>query len=125
MSLSNAVRRSSYFGFWLCCFAAVLTLAVPFKAANQTVGQTWVEQGPGPILNGGGENLGNALDPGLNPGAGAVNAIAIDPTSKGNVIYAGTVNGGVWKTTNGTAGCQLGRRSPAARCPHFPSIRWP
>jgi len=43
------------------------------------------------------------LDPGLNPGSGAVNAIAIDSTNR-NVIYAGTVNGGVWKTTNGTAG---------------------
>jgi hypothetical protein len=41
------------------------------------------------------------LDPGLNPGSGAVNAIAIDPTNR-SVIYAGTVNGGVWKTTKGT-----------------------
>jgi len=53
----------------------------------------WVEQGPGPILQGQVEGI-----PG-NPVAGAINAIAVDRTRPGTV-YLGTVNGGVWKTTN-------------------------
>jgi hypothetical protein len=57
---------------------------------------TWIEQGPGPILNG-----GNVEIPG-GPEAGAVQALAVDPTNA-NIVYAGTVNGGVWKTTNATA----------------------
>jgi len=58
---------------------------------------TWIEQGPGPILNGGfTEGI-----PG-QPEAGAVQALAVDP-SNANIVYAGTVNGGVWKTTNATA----------------------
>ena len=33
---------------------------------------------------------------------GAISAIAISPADP-NIIYVGAVNGGVWKTTNGTA----------------------
>ena len=32
----------------------------------------------------------------------AVQALVVDPTNT-NVVYAGTVNGGVWKTTNANA----------------------
>jgi hypothetical protein len=53
----------------------------------------WKEQGPGPILGGQTEGL-----PG-NPVAGAVSSIAVDRTHPGTV-YLGTVNGGVWKSTN-------------------------
>jgi hypothetical protein len=58
---------------------------------------TWVEQGPGPIL-------GNGLTEGMpgSPVAGAVEALVPDPTNP-DVLYAGTANGGVWKTTNATA----------------------
>src|SRR5437867_2325691 len=58
---------------------------------------TWIDQGPGPILN------GNSIQgtPG-RPEDGAVEAIAVDPTNS-SIVYAGTVNGGVWKTTNATA----------------------
>ena len=54
----------------------------------------WVEQGPGPILNGQDEGIPN------NPVAGAINAIV--PISA-DVVFVGTVNGGVWKTSNATA----------------------
>jgi hypothetical protein len=57
--------------------------------------QTWIEQGPGVIL-------GGAQLPPLYPTTGAVEALAIDPTNA-DVVYAGTVNGGVWKTTNATS----------------------
>src|SRR4051812_31759737 len=58
----------------------------------------WVEQGPGPILDGQVAGM-----PG-NPVAGAINAIAVHPNPTNlNVVYVATVNGGVWKTTNATA----------------------
>src|SRR5438552_19105686 len=57
----------------------------------------WIEQGPGPNINGQVENVSPN-----NPVAGAVNAIAPDPTN-GNTVYAATVNGGIWRTNNATA----------------------
>ena len=56
----------------------------------------WVEQGPGPTLGGQAEGLLN------NPVSGAVNAIAVSPRDR-DVVYVGTVNGGIWKTTNASA----------------------
>jgi len=58
---------------------------------------TWIEQGPGPITNGGvtGMPLQN------NAVAGAVQAVAVDPTSANN-LYIASVNGGVWHTTTAT-----------------------
>jgi hypothetical protein len=53
----------------------------------------WVEQGPGPIGNGFGVQK---LE------AGATNGIAADPFDA-NLLFVGTVNGGVWRTTNATA----------------------
>ena len=57
---------------------------------------TWVQQGPGPISDG-----GSVTPDGQDLVAGAVEAIAVqtsDPT--GNTVYVGAVNGGVWKTTD-------------------------
>jgi hypothetical protein len=59
---------------------------------------TWIEQGPGPILG-----AFNAVIPNQNnPEDGAVAALATDP-SNADIVYAATVNGGVWKTTNATS----------------------
>jgi Ca2+-binding RTX toxin-like protein len=54
---------------------------------------TWIEQGPGPITNGGAVAAPN------NQVAGAVEAIVIDPTAPATA-YAATVGGGVWRTDN-------------------------
>ena len=59
---------------------------------------SWIEQGPGPILNG--DVAGHGAQHGSV--AGAVEALAPDPSNP-DVLYAGTVNGGIWKTTNATA----------------------
>ena len=60
----------------------------------------WVEQGPGPILNGGEEGM--SAGPGLpNPVAGSINAIVPSPTSA-DTVFVGTVSGGVWVTSNAT-----------------------
>src|SRR5438128_9021916 len=57
----------------------------------------WIEQGPGPNINGQVENIGSN-----NPVAGAINALAPDP-SNADILYAATANGGIWRTNNATA----------------------
>src|SRR5262245_40855067 len=60
----------------------------------------WESRGPGPIsddstfpvVNVGGSRLDN-------PYVGAVQVLAPHPT-KQNILYAGTTNGGIWKTTD-------------------------
>jgi hypothetical protein len=54
---------------------------------------TWQPQGPAPISQ--------ASAP-INPNVGAIQDVAVDP-DKPDTIYIATVNGGVWKTTNGTS----------------------
>jgi hypothetical protein len=65
---------------------------------GRTLLSSWVEQGPGPILNGDVEGMvaqhGSV--------AGAVEALAPEPGNP-DVLYAGSVNGGIWKTTDATA----------------------
>ena len=65
---------------------------------------TWNPEGPAPIINGQVENVGpqapttNAY---LNQVDGAVEAVATSTNPNlANVLYVGTVNGGVWKTTD-------------------------
>jgi hypothetical protein len=58
---------------------------------------TWIEQGPGVITGGLSE-----LPAQNNATTGAVEALAVDPTNA-NIAYAGSVNGGVWRTDNLTA----------------------
>jgi hypothetical protein len=58
---------------------------------------TWNEQGPGPILND-----SNTVLPPNSPVAGAINAIVSSPTSS-DLVFVGTVSGGVWRTSNATA----------------------
>ena len=53
---------------------------------------TWQPQGPAPISQ--------ASAP-INPNVGAVQDVVVDP-DRPDTIYIATVNGGVWKTTNGT-----------------------
>src|SRR6516162_330670 len=75
----------------LLTVASLVSLSV---GAAALAAPAWVEQGPGPILNGQDEGLTN------NPVAGAINAIV--PISA-DIVFVGTVNGGVWKTSNATA----------------------
>jgi hypothetical protein len=56
----------------------------------------WREQGPGPTLLD-----SNTVIPPNSPVSGAINAIAPSPTDP-DLVYVGTVNGGIWKTTNAT-----------------------
>jgi hypothetical protein len=79
--------------------ALALTALVGLSgAAAALAAPPWVEQGPGPILNG----ANTEGMPGPNPVAGAINAILPSPSSP-DIVFVGTVNGGVWKTSNATA----------------------
>src|SRR3989475_6826596 len=54
-----------------------------------SVGGTWADMGPKPIFS-----------PYYGASSGLVSALAVDPTNT-NTVYAGTVGGGVWKSTDG------------------------
>ncbi len=78
--------------------------------------QEWIAQGPGPILNGlvenlepnfqGGDWLGidaegnrNKVGEPRNEVVGAIHSVAAH-RDNANILYAGGVNGGIWKTKN-------------------------
>lgn len=77
-----------------CTLALVIGLGLTC-AAPAVSAPRWVEQGPGPILN------GQVAVPPDNQVSGAINAIVPSRTNP-DLLYIGTVNGGVWKTTNAT-----------------------
>src|SRR5262249_16289364 len=64
---------------------------------------TWVEQGPGVITG-----TDTELAAQNNPSTEAVEAIAIDPPNA-NIAFAGSVNGGVWRTDNAASANPLWR----------------
>lgn len=78
-------------------FSVALLPAI--AAAENQIGATFNSEGPGPAV-GARTLVGSGDNPPNGTVAGAVGAIAADPSSP-NTIYAGTVGGGIWKTTNG------------------------
>lgn len=77
-------------------FGVVILLTLLISTAVH--GQVWVEQGPGPITNGG---LVENIVPDSEV-VGAIHAVAAHPTDA-NVIYIGAANGGIWRTGNAAA----------------------
>ena len=72
---------------------------VMLSGGFQVLKPTWREQGPAPITNG----LSVAIPLQNNPAGGAVEAIATPPNDA-NLVFLGTVNGGVWQSTNAAGG---------------------
>jgi hypothetical protein len=69
---------------------------------------SWVEQGPAPILN-----LPSVDAHGNSSAVGAVESIAVHQGSGGHyLVYAGTVNGGIWRSDNITDGMFNGSVDP-------------
>jgi hypothetical protein len=68
----------------------------PAALAGPAAPNFWVSEGPSPGINGQENVLPN------NQINSAIQAIAVHPTDP-NVMYVGSVNGGIWKTTNATA----------------------
>ena len=74
------------------------------RLEGRTLMATWINQGPAPTFDGQDEGIvgtGSAANP-TNPVSGAVEAVAAQP-GDANVVYVGTTNGGIWKTTNAKA----------------------
>jgi len=78
-----------------CIVAMLLVLSSAVGALADP--KVWREQGPGPTLFD-----SNTVVPPNSPVSGAINAIAPSPTNP-DLLYVGTVNGGIWKTINATA----------------------
>ena len=78
--------------------AMTAALAVPIVAHGQppplNANKKWKSQGPGPAVGGQSENA--APDDAIS---GAIHTVLAHPTNR-KVLYIGSVNGGVWKTTN-------------------------
>jgi uncharacterized repeat protein (TIGR01451 family) len=68
-----------------------------FAAITSIVGGKWTAQGPGPNRNGQVENITPN-----NEVVGAIETAAPHPTDS-NILYAGAVNGGIWRTSNATS----------------------
>lgn len=78
----------------------------------------WIDLGPGPAHDGQVEGITN------RPVTGAVNAIAPHP-SDANILYAGAVNGGIWRTGNATAGAPTWtRQTDAASSQSIAALRF-
>ncbi len=77
-------------------------------SANLDASPSWTEQGPWQI---------QSSEPKEGVISGAVGAIAVHPFNPG-IIFVGAVNGGVWRTENGTA--QVPAWTPLGQ--HLPSL---
>ncbi|HUY92990.1 MAG TPA: choice-of-anchor L domain-containing protein [Pirellulales bacterium] len=71
---------------------------IPFNSAP-----TYLPQGPSHIINGQAENVPDPANSGAsNPVEGSIETVLANPSNP-NVVYVGTVNGGIWKTTDAMA----------------------
>jgi hypothetical protein len=60
---------------------------------------SWTAEGPAPNTNGQDENVPAEPGGGPNEVSGAVEALAVNP-GNANQVFAGSVNGGIWKTNS-------------------------
>ena len=74
----------------------VLLIMVAITGVLSCKAQLWVPEGPGPNRNGQVENIKDGEV------TGAIKAVAPHPLNSA-IIYVGTVNGGVWRTNNGSS----------------------
>lgn len=89
------------------CAALLLFILIPLEAAGAEetasidkafgIGGLWKPAGAAPAFFGQSENL-----EGPDPVSGAIHTVAAHPTNP-KVLYAGAVNGGVWRTLNADA----------------------
>jgi hypothetical protein len=75
--------------------AALLLAAIPIRATAEQA-PVWVPEGPRPNGRGQVEHIADGEV------TGAIKTIAAHPTDA-NVVFVGAVNGGIWKTSDGTA----------------------
>lgn len=75
-------------------------LVPPVALAVESTGPSWIFQGPAPQLNAQQDTVNVSQE--QESVSGAVTAIATSPTNA-DLVYLGSANGGVWKSTNATA----------------------
>ncbi len=83
---------------FVCIISIILLLDMPVEGAAAAAGS------PFPFTSAGPDSIQTTVVGEANYAfdkVGAANALLIDPTSKGNVMFLATVSGGVWKTVNG------------------------
>ncbi|HYC58467.1 MAG TPA: hypothetical protein VEK79_02775, partial [Thermoanaerobaculia bacterium] len=73
-----------------------MTLAVAAEASLPVTSGTWVSHGPAPTHGGQTEGITNG------PVIGAIQTLVPHP-SNADTLWIGSVNGGIWKTTNATS----------------------
>ncbi len=76
--------------------AALLVLGLAVCGAEVSAIGTWQPQGPGPNTAGQVEGIAD------REVSGAIHAVVAHPTNP-DILYAGGVNGGIWKSVNATA----------------------
>jgi len=92
---------------FIAVFSIVFLPVAPAQAADDstlTATPVWEDLGPGQIRSNAVNNFVNVegMNSTYNPTTGAITKVLVDPGNS-NIIYAGSVNGGIWKTTdNGT-----------------------
>lgn len=98
-AVAASMRRPSRRRAIVAIVSTLLVAAPSFalSAGAATIDATYVAQGPRPITGGQTENVTPN-----NEVAGAVHTVVTHPSDP-NVMWIGTVNGGIWRTTNGTA----------------------
>lgn len=95
-SIHNPWRRA-WLGAAMAAVLAATSMFVP-AVAGVEIDATYDAQGPAPITGGQVESVTPNDEV-----AGAVHTIVAHPADP-NILWIGTVNGGIWRTTNATAG---------------------
>lgn len=88
ISSNSHLRRFSQLLLFVLMFSPILCTS----ASSQRL--QWIAQGASPSLHGQVENIDNGEV------EGAIEALALDPVNP-NIVYVGSVNGGIWKSVNG------------------------
>lgn len=91
----RAMSRKSLTALVTLSDRSPLNRAVERLEDRTLLSAVWISEGPGPSQNGQVEGIENGEV------AGAIHAVLTHPTDA-DTIYVGSVNGGVWKTTNAT-----------------------
>jgi len=85
------------------CLRSLFVFLVAVLLVPCSWGQRWSAEGPGPNRHGQVENIRDGEV------TGAIRTVATHPT-KSAIVFAGTVNGGIWRTDNGDSSRPIWRQ---------------
>jgi hypothetical protein len=107
-SLTGSQRRRNHHGAEQPLFKPILERLEDRSLLSISLSgiPNWVEQGPGPVVG----YAGEASVP--QTSVGAIESAVVEPTATGYIVYAGTVNGGIWRSDGISNGMFDGSVSP-------------